>query len=101
MMILNIFEKTLQRGTLDVAAGESAVIVESGQERPTEVALALNVCFGCLPLSLERIEFLVEPFFGRLSGVDGAPHRAALFRNIDHCGAPRVQRRGVHSNECR
>jgi hypothetical protein len=53
-MSLNIFEETLQRGTLDISAGEATIIVGMRQQRPTEVALALNVRLGRLALRLER-----------------------------------------------
>jgi hypothetical protein len=52
-MGLNVFEETLQRGTLDVSTRESAIIVRLWEQRPAEVALALDVRLSRLTLCLE------------------------------------------------
>ena len=42
-MDFNVFEEPLQCGTLDVSTREAAIIVGLREQRPTEVALALDV----------------------------------------------------------
>ena len=48
----------------------SAVVITFGQAHPAFVPLARNEGLASLALRLQRIEFLLEPLFGRFAGVD-------------------------------
>ena len=62
-------------GPVHVGAGETAVVVEFGQSDPAFAPLAPNEGLGSLALRIERVEFLLEAFFGRFSRVDRARRR--------------------------
>ena len=75
----DVGQQPLQRGTLGVAAGESAVVVVL---RQADQALALLAGDERLPrfaLRIERVELLLEPLFVALAGVDGAADRSVRF----------------------
>jgi len=52
---------------------ETSVVVVIGESNPAFVALALDIRLGAFALRIERIELLIESFFGRLARVDRAP----------------------------
>ncbi len=53
-----------QRGTFQVRSGVSAIVITRGERGPAGMTLAANVSLGGLPLRLQRVEFLVQTFFG-------------------------------------
>src|SRR5262249_52782508 len=53
----------------------AAVVVASRQRGPAGVGLAVDVRFGRLALGVQRVEILVQPFFGAFARVDRAAHR--------------------------
>jgi len=70
----------------------SAVVITFGQAHPAFVPLARNEGLASLALRLQRIEFLLEPLFGRFAGVDrtadgSVPSRAVGCRSC-HWPAP-------------
>jgi hypothetical protein len=78
---LDVGEEALQRWPFERAAGEAAVVVLVGQLDPALGPLACNVGAARLALRVEAVEFHVEPFLGRLAGVDRAaelPHEGLL-----------------------
>ena len=77
---LDIGEQALQRRALQGGAGDAAIVVKGGQHDPALVLLARDIGLAGLPLRLQRVEVLLEAFFGGFAGVDGAAHR---------CGSPR------------
>src|SRR5262249_29859585 len=72
---LDIRQELLKRRSLEVAAGEAAVVIAGRQAGPTQGRLALNIGTAGSALSIERGEFLIEPFFGGLAGVEGTANR--------------------------
>ena len=58
--------------------GEAAVVVVFPAADPTLVGLALDIGLGRFPLRVQRTEFLVEAFFGRLASVDSAANGLIL-----------------------
>src|ERR1700732_4318930 len=52
--------------------GQAAVVVHAAKRDPAGMTLAHDIGLACLPLSIERIEFLLEALVGRFSGVDRA-----------------------------
>jgi hypothetical protein len=62
--------------------------LEFGQRDPAFASLALNEGFGRFALRIERVEFLLEAFFGRFSRVDGVSGDAARPDNIIYDIAP-------------
>ena len=69
---IDIGEETLQRRPLHVGARVATVVVGLRQADPAGLNLALNEGLARRPLGIERVELLIEAFFGRLARVDGA-----------------------------
>src|SRR5262249_24278976 len=67
--------EALQRRAVQVAAAVAAVVIARRQRRPAGMGLAVDVRFGSLELGVQRVEILVESFFGAFAGVDGAAPR--------------------------
>src|SRR5439155_14107355 len=65
-------DKALHRRPLHTATREPAIIVAGSRQYPALVTLAADVGFAGFALRLERVELLLEPFLGGLTGVDGA-----------------------------
>jgi len=59
------------RGPVHVGPGETAIIVLARQADPALVLLALDGRFAGVALRVERVEFLLEPFFSAFAGADG------------------------------
>ena len=55
---LDLFKQLLQRGTVHVAAAETAVIKAGLDQSPAQMPLTLDVGFSSLALCIERIEGL-------------------------------------------
>src|SRR5262249_36139951 len=72
---LDIRQETLQSRPVEVAAAVTAVVVADREPRPTGMGLAEDIRFRGLALGIQRIEVLVESFFGALARVDGTAHR--------------------------
>src|SRR5262249_60226078 len=72
---MDIRQELLKRRSPEVAAGEAAVVIAGRQAGPTQGRLALNIGTAGSALSIERGEFLIEPFFGGLAGVEGTANR--------------------------
>ena len=80
----DVGEQTLQRRPLHIAAGIAGVVVELGQRLPAFMLLAAHIRLAGLPLGVEGIELLLEPFLRRLAGVDRAANAAAA-RTLPGC----------------
>src|SRR5258708_1921209 len=76
------------------AAGETAFIVASPNQFPALVGLALDIGFGRLTLSMERVEILLQSVLGRLPRVDRAT-QCPSFRA--HRSPPGARRSEAHS----
>jgi hypothetical protein len=68
----NIVQKLFQSWPFHVAAGEAAIVIASGDDMPSLVALAEDVSFARLSLGIQGIERLLQPLLGRFAGIDGA-----------------------------
>ena len=68
--------RRLQRGPLQRAAGDAAVIVAIGHQQPAFGLLAGDVGLAGLALRIERVEVHVEAFLAGLAGVDRAANLA-------------------------
>jgi hypothetical protein len=64
------------------AARKPAIIVGTLYEEPAFAPLAANEGLAGLPLGMQRVEILLEPFLGRLAGVDRAP--PCRWLTLDH-----------------
>ena len=69
---LDVLQKPLERRPLHRPAGKAAVVIHVRKRDPSGMTLAYDIGLACLPLSIERIEFLLEPLVGRFAGVDRA-----------------------------
>jgi hypothetical protein len=67
----DIGEQALQRGPLQIAAGEPAIVVAGFRRNPSLLLLAADVSFTGLVLRRERVEFLLQPFLGGFAGRPG------------------------------
>ena len=54
-------------------SAETAIVITLGQHRPSRLTLAQDISLRRFALRLQGVEFLFEPFLGRLTGIDGAP----------------------------
>ena len=52
--------------------GNVPIVIHVGKCDPSGMPLAHDIGLARLPLSIERIEFLLEPLVGRFAGVDRA-----------------------------
>src|SRR5438270_4941537 len=66
----DVGEQSLQSGPIHCGAGEPAVVISRAQAHPAFVALAVDEGLASFALRLQRIEFLLEPLFGRFAGID-------------------------------
>lgn len=73
LAFFHIFEQFLQRRTLQIAAGETAVVVTLRQADPALVLLAGNVVLRRHALRVERVEILFQALVGAFARVDRAP----------------------------
>ena len=72
---LDVGHEALQGGPVHVAAGEAAVVVAVGQQRPALSGLAADVGLARLALGVQGVELLLEALLGGLAGVDGTAHQ--------------------------
>src|SRR5690606_20263081 len=72
---VDVGEQALERGALDVRAGEAAVVVALGQRLPALAPHRPDVELRGLALRVEGVEVGLEPLARRLAGVDGASDR--------------------------
>jgi len=81
--LADIAEQVLERRALHARARDPTVIVMSLDQPPPLTRLALDKCLACLALGVEGIEVLLQPFLGRLAGVDGAApeHGVSVFHD--------------------
>ena len=106
---IHVGQQTLQSGALHVGAGESTVAVRVRQYPPALHALAFDVGLGRLPLSIQRIELLIEAFLVALAGINGTtdqlpPGGVARgdIRHAGHLACPSsARRRACRSTACR
>ena len=75
LVLFDVLEQLPQCRTRQRATGDTAVVVVRGQGDPAFGFLTVDMRFTQLPLCRQRIERLRQPFFGRLSGIDGAANR--------------------------
>ena len=83
---LNVGHQALESGALHVSAGEGRVVIVVGDRNPAFGALAGNIGMACVTLRINRVVFLIQPFFTGLTGVDGAAH--APFQHVAHDRPP-------------
>jgi hypothetical protein len=69
---LDVLQKPLERRPLHRPAGKAPIVIHVGKRDPSGMPLAYDIGLARLPLSIERIEFLLEPLVGRFAGVDRA-----------------------------
>ena len=74
----DIGEQALQRGALQIATREPAIVIAVLANHPALVPLAADEGLAGFALRGERIEFLLEPFLGGLAGVDRAAPAARV-----------------------
>ena len=65
---LDVLQKPLQRRPLHRPAGQASVVIHVGKRDPSGMTLAHDIGLACLPLGIERVEFLLEAFLRRFSG---------------------------------
>ena len=70
--VFDISQQPFQAGTLQRAAGYATVIILIADQHPALGALAGDVSLAGLPLGVQAVELLLQPFFGGFPGVDGA-----------------------------
>ena len=83
----DIGEQALQRGPLQIAAGEPAIIITGLRQHPAFVLLAADVGLTGFALRGQRVEFLLQPLLGGFAGCRsrnacGSRHPAALLLSI-------------------
>lgn len=69
---LDVLQKPLEGRPLHRPAGQASVVVHVRKRDPSGMTLAYDIGLASLPLSIERIEFLLEALVGRFAGVDRA-----------------------------
>src|ERR1700730_2724354 len=84
---LDVLQKPLERRPLHRPAGQASVVVHVGKCDPSGMPLAHDVGLARLPLSIERIEFLLEAFVGRFSWISST---AARYSSRTLAPSPRI-----------
>ena len=74
----DIGEQALRRGSLEIAAGEPAIVIAGFGQYPALVALAADEGLAGFALRRERVEFVLQPFLGGFAGVDRATPAARV-----------------------
>src|SRR5262249_16425883 len=77
---LDVGQEALQCRPVEIAAAIAAVVVAGRKRRPTGVGLTVDIGLGGFALGIERVEILVEPFFGALARVDRTTNRRGRCR---------------------
>ena len=84
--VLNIIDELTDCGPLDIASGETTIIIMLGQTGPTFLLLTDDVVLARLTLGVQRVELLLEPHVGAFTGVDRtANSRALVVFCLAHC----------------
>ena len=81
--VLDVGEQLLQAGAFQRAARDAAIVILIAHQHPAFGLLAGDIGLAGLPLGVEAVELLLEPFLARFAGVDGAAQAAGGF-----CGRP-------------
>src|SRR5205823_12255122 len=79
----DIGKQTPERWSLQIAAGEPAVVIAGSRQHPALVLLAANVGLAGFALRRKRVEFLLEPLLGGFAGVNRAAFAAEV--SPRHC----------------
>ena len=69
---LDVGQQPLERGALQGATGEAAIVIAVGDEDPSLGALAGDIGLAGLPLGIEGVELHLETLLARLAGIDRA-----------------------------
>ena len=67
----DVVDQSFERRSFGVATGKTTVVVPFRVDQPAFVLLARDQRFRRVTLGIERIELLVEPFFGGHASVNG------------------------------
>src|SRR5439155_11224963 len=99
---LNIDKELLQCRAAHRGAGEATVIIVLRETDPAFVALALDVGFARLPLGMQGVERLLQPFLGGFAGIDRAAEwpTAADRSGVIHRRSPLQRLTGISSYRC-
>src|SRR5713226_9217276 len=84
--LADIDQQALQSGPLHRGPGQTAIVICGLHQAPALPPLALDERFARLALRVERIEILLESFFGRLARIDRAAPKRSL--RAFHDGSP-------------
>src|SRR3984893_16291836 len=74
----DVGDQMLQGGSLQIATGISAIVIAGSDQYPALVALAADEGLAGFALRRERVEFLLQSFFGGFAGVDRATPAARV-----------------------
>src|SRR5208282_226113 len=85
-LLADVLKQALQGRAFHRPAGKAAIVVMSLDELPTLALLASDEGFAGFSLRMQRIEFLLQPFLGRLPRVYRTP-KCLRFLGL-HLGAP-------------
>src|SRR5205085_414317 len=88
-----IGDQVLQGGSLQIATGETAIVVAGFDQYPALVALAADEGLAGFALRGERVEFLLQSFLGGFAGVDRAAPAVGVTPR--HCCSPSRRRSGT------
>ena len=77
-------QQSIEGRAVQVSTGKPSIVIVLGDARPAEFSLRRNIGFTRFSLRIQRIEFLLQPFFSGLAGIDGHP----LFWVLNHRSAP-------------
>src|SRR6201997_5609467 len=80
-------QQASQSRTIHVGGGEAAIVVTVGERAPAFAPLTEDEVLGGIALRVERVKVLLQSFFGRLPGVNGAADRPRLVRRFTGCHA--------------
>src|SRR5690242_21822722 len=86
----DIGKQTLQRWSLQIAAGEPAVMIAGSRPHPALVLLAANVGLAGFALRRKRVEFLLQALLGGFAGVDRAAPAAGVTARHLRSPSPRL-----------
>src|SRR5207248_6552606 len=86
----DIGKQTLQRWSLQIAAGEPAVIITGSRQHPALVLLTANVGLAGFALRRKRVEFLLKPLLRGFAGVDRAAPAPGVIARHPRSPSPRL-----------
>ena len=76
--LIDISQQTLQRRSLHRPAGQTAIVISGLDQAPSFTGLALDERFAGLALRMQRVEVLLQSFFGRFARIDRAAANRCL-----------------------